>query len=61
MQFILKIMLIYKIMFALLIFIFYGRGLKGGAGCRQTEVQTNKQTDEVSVLRQWIGEQTDLP
>jgi len=27
-----------KIIFSLLIYIFYGRGLKGRAGCRQTEV-----------------------
>jgi len=35
-----------------------GRGLKGRAGCRQTEVQTNKQKDDLWVLRQRIGEQT---
>jgi len=39
-------MLIYKInfslltLFSLLIYTFCGRGLKGRAGCRQTEVQT---------------------
>jgi len=38
--------------------MFYGRGLKGHAGCRQTEVQTNRQTDDLSRLRQRIGEQT---
>jgi len=53
-----KIMLIYKINFSLLtlfslhIYILYGRGLKGRAGCRQTIVQT----DKVSDLRQRIGE-----
>jgi len=49
-------MLIYKINFSLLIYIFCGRGLKGRAGCRQTEVQT----DFLSVPRQKIGEQTDV-
>jgi len=39
-------------LFSLLIYIFGGRGLKGRAGCRQTEVQTDRQTDEVSDLRQ---------
>jgi len=29
-------------MFSLLIYNFYVHGLKGCAGCRQTEVQTNK-------------------
>jgi len=50
-----KIKLIYKInfsllsSFSLLIYIYCGRGLKGRAGCRQTEVQTNKQTDRRSL------------
>jgi len=39
---------------------FYGRGLKGRAGCRQTEVQTNRQTDDLSRLRQRIGDQTTV-
>jgi len=34
-----KIMLIYNIIFSLFIYIFYERGLKGRAGC--TEVQTD--------------------
>jgi len=37
----------------------YGRGLTGRAGCRQTEVQTeqtDKQTDDLCLLRQRIGE-----
>jgi len=48
-------MLIYTInfslltLFFLLIYIFCGRGLTGRAGCRQTEVQTNKQTDRRSL------------
>jgi len=44
-------MVTYKIIFSLLIYIFYGRGLKGRAGCRQTEVQTDKQTK----IRQGAG------
>jgi len=36
-------------LFSLLIYIFCGRGLKGRAGCRQTEVQTDKQTDRRSL------------
>jgi len=47
------IMLIYKIIFPSHLYL-YERGLKRRAGCRQTEVQT----DEVSVLRQRIGEQS---
>jgi len=45
-------MLIYKInfslltLFSLLIYIFCGRGLKGRAGYRQTEVQADKQTNK---------------
>jgi len=42
-----KIMLIYKINLSLLTLfslLFYGRGLKGRAGCRQTEVQTDRQS-----------------
>jgi len=45
-------MLVYKInfsllnLFSLLIYIFGGRGLKGRAGCRQTEVRADKQTDK---------------
>jgi len=40
-------MLIYKINFSLLTFFltylyFCGRGLKGRAGCKQTEVQTDR-------------------
>jgi len=31
-------------LFSLLIYIFCGRGLKGRAGCRQTEVQTDRQS-----------------
>jgi len=66
-----KIVLIYEInvfltsFFFLLIYTFCGRGLRGRAGCRQTEVQTksrsyakelaNKQTDEVSDLRQELA------
>jgi len=38
--------------------IFYGRGLKGRAGCRQTEVQTDRQTISVSYAK-GIGEQTN--
>jgi len=38
-------------------------GLKGCAGCRQTELQadrqTSKQTDDLCLLRQRIGEQAD--
>jgi len=52
-------MLIYKINFFLLIYIFCGRDLKGHAGYRQTEVQTNKQI--FCLLRQRIGEQTNKP
>jgi len=48
-------MLIYKIIFSLLLYIFYGRGLKGRAGYRPTDVQTNIQTDEVSDLRQELA------
>ena len=32
-------------MFFLLIYIFCGRGLNGRAGCRQTDGQTDKQTN----------------
>jgi len=70
-----KIMLIYKInfflltLFSVLIYIFCGRALQGRAGCRQTEVQTNRQTksrtyaknwrtDNLCLLRQRIGEQS---
>jgi len=39
---------------------FYGRGLKGRAGCRKTEVQTSRQadrqTDDLCLLSQRIGE-----
>jgi len=54
-------MLIYKInfslltLFSLLTYIFGWRGLKGRAGCRQTEVQSDRQTDEVSDLRQQLA------
>jgi len=62
-------MLIYKINFSLLTFfsilinIFCGRGLKGRAGCRQTEVQTksrayakelaNRQTKSRTYAKNW--------
>jgi len=45
-----QIMLILKInfslltLFSLLIYIFYGRGLKVRAGCRQTEVQSDRRS-----------------
>jgi len=45
-------------LFSLLTYIFCGRGLKGRAGCRQKEVQADKQTDDLCLLRQRIGEQT---
>jgi len=55
-------MLIYKINFSLLtllsllIYIFCGRGLKGRAGCRQTEVQTDKQTNRQTISRGYAKE-----
>jgi len=59
-------MLIYKInfslltLFSLLIYIVGGRGLKGRAGCRQAEVQTDRQTDIRSLgPTPRIGEQTN--
>jgi len=48
-------MLIYKCFFPYL-FIFYGRGLKGRAGRRQTEVQTDRRFLSPTPR---IGEQTD--
>jgi len=54
----LKIMQIYKIIFSftyffsILIYIFYGRGLRGRSRCRQTEVQTDKQTISVSYAKE---------
>jgi len=48
MQISFKNMLIYKIIF-LLIHIFYGRGLKGRDGCRQTEVHTDRQTNSLKL------------
>jgi len=40
-------------------YIFGGHGLKGRAKCRQTEVQTNRQTDKRSLgPTPRIGEQT---
>jgi len=65
-----KIIMLIYIKNSLLIYIFYGlglegragysrRGLKGRAGCRQTEVQTDRQTDDLCLLRQRIAEQTN--
>jgi len=51
-------MLIYKINFSLLNYIFWGRGLKGCAGCRQTEVQTNKQTISASYAKELANTHT---
>jgi hypothetical protein len=45
-----------KIVFSLLIYIFWGRGLKGRAGCRLR--RTNKQKDSRTYAN-GIGEQTD--
>jgi len=42
---VMSINLVLLTLFSLLIYIFGGRDLKGRAGRRQTEVQTNKQTD----------------
>jgi len=56
-------MLIYKknflTLFSLFIYIFCGRGLKGRAGCRQTEVQTDRQTKFQTYAKK-IGEQTEV-
>jgi len=55
-------MLIYKInlslltLFSLFIYIFGGRGLKGRAGCRRTELQTNKQTNRQTISRGYAKE-----
>ena len=43
-----------KFMISLLINIFYGRGLKGHAGCRQADTQMNSRT-----FANGIGEQRD--
>jgi len=41
-----------ELRFSLLFYFFCGRGLNGRAGCRQTEVQTYKQTNRQTKNRQ---------
>jgi len=46
-----KYIFLYLLHFPYLFIFVCGRGLKGRAGCRQTEVQTDKQTDRLKTAR----------